>query len=186
MTGDTADESTRPRPRFGEYATPEEQASRIRQPDVTDRLGAGEDPGDRHRDHLAAPGAARASMADRIATWALLGYGLFTVLGAIPTLTDYGAFAATVLSGVGVDAPPDAAAGGRWWALAAVIVLGAGWLATAVLSLRRLREGRLAFWIPLVGGLACNAVASVLLMVPLVTDTTILELVREAALAPPS
>lgn len=185
MTGDAADESTRPQPRFGEYATPEEQAARIRQPDVTERLDLGEAASGRDRDR-AVPVAAPAPMVDRIATWALLGYGLFTVVGAVPTLTDYSAFAATVLSSVGVEAPPDVVTAGPWWALAAAIVLGAGWLATAVLSLRRVRAGRIAFWIPLVGGLVCNALASVLLMVPLVTDSTILELLREAALAPAS
>ena len=185
MSGEAAaDEPTPPRPRFGEYATPEEQAARIREPDVTDRLGSGEAPVGRA--DPVAPTVSPAPAADRIATWALLGYGLFTVVSAIPTLTDYGAFAATVLSGMGVEAPPDAAGAGRWWGLAAAIVLGTGWLVTAVLSLRRLRAGRLAFWIPLVAGLVCTTLATILLMVPLVTDRTLLELIQEAALAPPS
>lgn len=181
--GPAADEPT-PRPRFGEYATPEEQAARIRQPDVTDRLGSGQDPAAGTDPAASAPSPART--ADRIATWALLGYGLFTVVSAIPTVTDYGAFAETVLSSVGVEAPPEATDAGRGWALAAAIVLGVGWLATAVLSLRRLRAGAVAFWIPLVAGLVCNLLASILLMVPLVTDHGLLDLVQETTLAPPS
>lgn len=185
MSGDAAaDDEPTPRPRFGEYATPEEQAARIRQPDVTDRIESGQAPA--AGADPAAPAAPPARTADRIATWALLGYGLFTVMSAIPTVTDYGAFAETVLSSVGVESSPDTTDAGRWWGLAAAIVLGAGWLVSAVLSLRRLRSGRVAFWIPLVAGLVCNVLASILLMVPLVTDRGLLELVQETALAPPS
>src|SRR5215204_6003631 len=93
-----ADE-VRPRPQYGEYATPEEQRARIKQPDMTRLLETGQDP-----DALqgAAPAASpavagrpadadarRRRFADRVATTALLVYGLVNVVTGIPSMIDY-------------------------------------------------------------------------------------------------
>lgn len=169
----------RPRPRYGEYATPEEQRARIAQPAVTDALSAGVTP-------AAAPAASapsapaapsapvpvatRRSMLDRIFTVALLGYGLFIVITSIPTVADYDGFAAGFFETLGVDATLTDPSAGRGWGLASALVLGIGWLAAAVLSWRNLRAGRISFWIPLVAGIVCTMIASVLLVVPLMMD----------------
>lgn len=178
------------RPAYGEYATPEEQRARIQQPDATDALSSGQSldapavpavspppqkpsaapPVAPPASDSAAP-ARRPRTLDRIATFGLLGYGLFNVLTSIPAFTDYSTYANTLLGLMGVGA--EFVGGGRGWGLAAALVLGLGWLLTATVTWRSLRRGRITWWIPLVGGVVFTLASSVLLMVPLFTDPTI-------------
>lgn len=175
------------RPAYGEYATPEEQRARIQQPDATAALSSGQSldtptPSAPPR-HPGVPAPVvppasdpatpvrRPRTLDRVATFGLLGYGLFNVLTSIPAFTDYDTYANTLLGLMGVDA--EFVGGGRGWGLAAALVLGLGWLLTATVTWRHLRRGRVTWWIPLVGGVVFTLTASVLLMVPLFTDPTI-------------
>ena len=82
-----------PRPQYGEYATPEEQRARIRQPDAAQPVHAGRvrAPVAVTRRRLAPrPPRLRRSTprarhaVDRIVTFALLAYGLVNVVSAIP------------------------------------------------------------------------------------------------------
>ena len=189
------------RPAYGEYATPEEQRARIQQPDATAALSSGQSldapaasappaptygsagpatppplqPGAPPPVVPAASGSARPARRpgtfDRVATFALLGYGLFNVLTTIPGVTNYPTYANTLLEVMGVDA--QFTGGGRGWGLAAAFVLGLGWLLTATLTWQNLRRGRMTWWIPLVGGVVFTLTASVLMMVPLLSDPTI-------------
>ncbi|QEV99567.1 hypothetical protein F6J84_05275 [Microbacterium caowuchunii] len=183
----------RPRPQYGEYATPEEQRARIRQPDPAFAVTPETVPA------AAAPAsvpptapAGRASavkamsgprLADRIITFGLLGYGLFTVLGSIPAATDYAQFASTFLGVFGVDQELADPAGARGWGLAAALVLGIGWVATFGLSWMSVRARRISFWIPLVGGIVFNMVSSVLLVVPLMSDPAVWSALQDALTA---
>jgi hypothetical protein len=117
-------------------------------------------------------------------TFALLGYGLFTVLGSIPAAADYPQFAATFLGVFGVDQTLSDPAGARGWGLAAALVMGIGWLVTFALSWVNLRAGRITFWIPLVGGVVVNMVASLLLIVPLMTDSAVWNALQDGLLTP--
>lgn len=175
---DSAD--ARPRPQYGEYATPEEQRARIRQPDMTRLLETGQDP-----DALegavpadspplvtkpSAQAGRRGRFADRVATIALLVYGLVNVVSGIPAILDYDSYVRTVLEVLGIDgqlADPD---GGRPWAIAAVLVLAIGWMLTAWVSWRSLARERVTWWIPLVAGIVFTFISGVLLMVPIVSD----------------
>lgn len=164
-----------PRPQYGEYATPEEQRARIRQPDVTAALEAG-----RTAVPVTAVPAGREAAAavaeppvrriDRIITFALLAYGLVTVITSIPALADYSTYTDTVfdLLGVSVDLADPAA--GRPWGIAAAVVMAVGWLLTAVVSWWSVRRGRLSWWIPVVGGIVFTFASSVLMLVPLMSD----------------
>ncbi|MFI8593617.1 DUF6264 family protein [Microbacterium sp. NPDC078428] len=176
------DRDARPRPQFGEYASPEEQQARIRQPDATWALRSGQAPDE--ADPPSAPPApatpARAPAAhprrrtiDRIATFALLGYGLFQVLTSIPALTDFPAYAEMLLEVMGAQAELSDPAAGRGWGIAAALVLGLGWIATAWVSWRSLRAARLTFWIPLVAGIVFNMIASTLMLIPLLNDPAV-------------
>jgi hypothetical protein len=177
----------RPRPQYGEYATPEEQRARIARPDTTQLLETGQDP-----DAALAVGASPSIVArpaarpvtpgrfaDRVATIALLLYGLFNVISILPSMFDYASYAETVLGLIGVDAQLADPAAGRPWGVAAALVMGIGWLVTAVLSWRSLMRGRITWWIPLVAGIVFTLAAGVLQMVPMVSDPS----VREAILA---
>ncbi|MDQ1128130.1 DUF6264 family protein [Microbacterium sp. SORGH_AS_0888] len=177
MTDDApeVDPDGRPRPQFGEYATPEEQRARIRQPETTAALSNGQAPDERTTPRGPAVGAApsvrgRGRLVDRVVTGVLLGYGLFIVLTSIPTFIDYGGFASTFLSALGVSATLADPGAGRGWGLAASLVLGVGWLVAVLLSFANLRAGRITFWIPLVAGIVCNLVSSALVIIPLVSD----------------
>lgn len=173
----------RERPRYGEYATPEEQRARIRQPDVTWALETGEGTTAAPASAPVAPAAAvpvpadpaKPRTVDRIATAALLAYGLFTVITSAPRFADYTEFADIVLQAMGVDATLSDPAGARAWGIAAAAVLVLGWVAAALWSWTRLRAGRLAWWIPLVAGVVVNVVASVFMVVPLMTDPAVLD-----------
>jgi hypothetical protein len=186
------DDQERPRPQYGEYATPEEQRARIAalggeapHPDVVETAqvpagSAASDPHDSARQRLASPrpttSAARPSrLADRVITVALLAYGLVTVLGAIPQLVDFTGFAQTWMDMAGIDATLADPAGGRAWGITAAVVYGAGWLLTAVLSWWSLSLRRLSWWIPLVGAIVTFVIVSLLLAAPLLSDPGVLD-----------
>jgi hypothetical protein len=175
-------ETPRPRPQFGEYASPEEQRARIQQPDATWALETGQsldDPATPPAPPTSAPAPVQTPAAtasprprriDRIATFALLGYGLFTVLTSIPSLADYSGYVDTLLGVMGVEAEYSVPAGAQIWGVAAALVLGLGWIATAALSWTNLRRGRLTWWIPLTAGVVFNLIAGGLMLVPIMSD----------------
>lgn len=188
----TNPESTRPRPQYGEYATPEEQRARIADPGAAAALEAAAAPVAQtaeHRQvggtdqpaapHLPSPrpttAAARPTRtADRVITIALLAYGLVTVLGAIPQLVDFSGFAESWMDMAGIDGSLTDPAAGRGWGIAGAVVFGVGWTLTAVLAWWSLSHRRVSWWIPLVGAIVTFVIVSLCLSVPLLSDPAIL------------
>ncbi len=176
-----SDSGPDPRPRYGEYATPEEQRARIRQPESTPAPPASAPP-------APAPAAdvpARAGTTrriDRIVTIGLLAYGFFTVVTAFPSLLDHAAYTSTLFSMLGVDAQLTDPAGARPWGIAAALVLATGWFVTAWASWQSIRAGRLSFWIPIVGGLVFNVLSSILMLVPIMNDPVVWPALQSAIL----
>ena len=172
MSGESPDSP--PRPQYGEYATPEEQRARIRQPDVTAALDAGKPAAPVAAPPVGGavpdPGAPPARRFDRIITFALLAYGLVTVITSVPALADYATYADTVFDLVGVSAELADPAAGRPWGIAAAVVMAVGWLLTAAVSWWSVRRGRLSWWIPVVGAIVFTFASSVLMLVPLMSD----------------
>jgi hypothetical protein len=181
----------RPRPQYGEYATPEEQRARIQQPDMTRLLETGQDP-----DVLggavppdspsivakpAAPAMRRGRFIDRVATIALLVYGLVNVVTGIPAMIDYQSYVEMVLELLGIDGQLADPMAGRPWGIAAALVLAIGWLLTAWVSWRSLARERLTWWIPLVAGIVFTFISGVLLMVPIVSDPTLWNAILDSA-----
>jgi hypothetical protein len=186
MTGDAASPAgdARPRPQYGEYASPEEQRARIRQPDVTWALETGEAVAEAPAAPApAAPApapaasdaatAARPRLIDRIVTFALLVYGLLNVVAIVPALWGYVAYAQTMFDMLGVEATLTDPEGAKPWGMAAALVQIFGWLITAGLSWARMRRGRLAWWIPLVGGIVFTFLSAALVVVPLMNDPAV-------------
>ncbi len=188
-----SDPAERPRPQYGEYATPEEQRARIAQPDMTWLLETGQDPdalkGAPPADSPkaaptstpAGPAMRRGRFADRVATIALLVYGLVNVVTAIPSMLDYEAYVTTVLGILGIDGQLADPAAGRPWGVAAALVLAIGWLLTAWVSWRRLAKERVTWWIPLVAGIVFSGISGVLLMVPLASDPALWNAILDSA-----
>ena len=186
----------RPRPQYGEYATPEEQRARIKQPDQSRLLEAGRDPDALNgavpadspslatKTPPAGPAAGpipRGRLVDRVATIALLVYGLVNVVTSIPSMIDYQSYVTTVLGLVGIDGELADPTAGRPWGIAAALILAIGWLLTAYLSWRSLARGRVTWWIPLLAGFVFTFVTGVLLMVPIVSDTTLWNAILDSA-----
>lgn len=166
-----------PRPRYGEYATPEEQRARM-QPHagVEARPEVRVEPV-HHAHPLTGPATTSAAQpsrrADRIATIVLLAYGLFTVVTAIPQLVDFPAFAETWMRMVGIDESFTNFDEGRRWGMIAAVAFAGGWLSTAFWSWRSLSHRRITWWIPLLGAIVSFVAASLCLTVPLLGDPAI-------------
>ena len=184
----------RPRPAYGEYATPEQQRAAIRQPAAPAasagfEAGAashgpsqsewrGADAGGLRAPHRPSPHAtttaARPSRtADRVITLALLAYGFVTVVSAVPQLWQFAEFAETWMKLAGIDATFTNIAQGNLWGRIASGVFVFGWLVTAALSWWTLRRRRLAWWIPPVGAIVTFGIVTICLMVPLLGDPAI-------------
>jgi hypothetical protein len=181
------DAHPRPRPQYGEYASPEEQRARIQQPApewqqpttpqapvVTDAPGAGI-PSPALQDARPVGAPPRPRTVDRVVTIGLLVYGLFNVVTSIPSFLDYGAYADTMFTVLGLDVTLADPAAGRPYGIAAAIVLATGWLATALVSVWSLRRGRMTWWIPLSAGIVFTFVTGVLLAIPLMSDPAVLD-----------
>ncbi|MFX6226059.1 DUF6264 family protein, partial [Acinetobacter baumannii] len=83
------------------------------------------------------------------------------VVGGIILLLDFPEFADGYARSLGVDATYTALSAGHVWGAAAAIVLGVGYLVTAWLTWRRLRRGRIAFWVPVAGAIVTAIPAAV-------------------------
>ncbi len=167
---------SRPRPQYGEYATPEEQRARIQEPPPWQMQPATPVMGEAQGAGIPSPppaAAGRPRPVDRIVTFALLAYGLVNVISSVTALADYGAYAETMVEMLGVDAQLSDPAAGRPWGVAAAVVLAIGWCATAAVSLWSMRRGRLTWWIPLAAGIVFTFVAGTLMLIPLVNDPVV-------------
>ena len=171
------DPDERPRPAYGEYATPEEQRARIQHPGpVSHPAPQPTAPG---VPLPVAPGraaaAARVGMADRIITIVLLAYGLYIVVTTAIELSDFSTFADMWMKTMGIPGSFTATAQAQAWATAGVIVFAAGWLAAALLSWRAIARGRRAWWIPVVAAVVSWIALAICLTVPLMGDPAVIQ-----------
>lgn len=155
------------RPQYGELATPEEQRRAAGLPPLSEVESvepvapvASE----------AAPAAAPRRPVDRFATVVLLAYGLVNVITAGLSYLDFGRVMTEVMKVMGIDGEFTNYDQGRIWGTVAAIALVIGWCLTAVISLRRLRQGKLTWWVPLVGAAVTLLVTSVFAAIPLMGD----------------
>ena len=174
----------RPRPKYGEYATPQEQAEIIAKslPPVSPVLQPRDQEGSRpvravpevHPGTTVPmtpiPSTARPPRRwDRILSIALLAYALFSTLSGFAQYGDLPAVVQSVydIQGVGTFASSPLAEG---MGPAIVIVNVAIFVLTVFLTVRRLQKNRLAFWIPLVAGTLSIVVTAVLLGIVIFND----------------
>lgn len=167
------------RPQYGELATPEEQ-----------RAAAGLPP----LDHTPPPSSpvvmpfstadpapsvadttTRRHPVDRLVTIALLAYGLINVVVSGLSYLDLASVMNQSMEILGIEGEFTNFAQGRLWGTVAAAVLAIGWSLTAVLSIRRLRRGRITWWLPLVGALVTMFVVSICISVPMFGDPAFVE-----------
>lgn len=197
MSDDTRD--PRPAPQYGEYATPEEQRARIRLPDATGRLETGHAPVQPAPQPWGPPApqaappaqpwapprsgaqasAAGARPGDRLATMILLGVGLVYVLLSSVSLFDLPDALTQAMHTLGVPGEFTNVDSARLWGIVAAVVLLVGYAGTAAIALRRLRRGRLSWWIPLVGAVVTFAVVYGLMTIPILGDPAFLDYVSQ-------
>ncbi|MDR6691389.1 hypothetical protein J2X55_002301 [Microbacterium sp. 1154] len=181
----TPADEIRPRPQYGEYATPEEQRARIQRPEVTEALEAGVAPQpepvvEQRASSKPAPmpvPTTRGGRIDRIVTFGLLVYGLFSVVTTIIQLLNFPEYANNFARVFRVDATFTNLTAGYLWGAAAAAVTGIGWLFTALFTWRSMKRGRISFWIPIVGALISTIIAAVLSLIGMSSDPQFLSAV---------
>ncbi|WP_243073526.1 DUF6264 family protein [Microbacterium sp. SS28] len=180
-------DSSRPRPQYGEYATPEEQASRIRQPDATWALQTGQAP--ETADAPTVPGAWPVDTSpppplpstrgvDRGVTLALLAIGAFNSIFTAISYFDFAALANQAMQILGVPGEFTNLESARLWGPIAAVVLLAGFALTAFLAWRSMRARRLSWWIPVVGAIVTYIVVYICIAIPLLGDAAFMEYTR--------
>lgn len=177
------------RPLYGEYATPEEQRLRAGLPPVEAPVENASPVAVAPPPAVPAaapagpfPTAPRPRPADRIVTYALLAYGLINVILTSISYSDLPAVMNQSMDILGIEGEFTNLAQGRLWGTIASIVLVVGWAATAALSVRRLRTGKLTWWVPLVGAVVTTLLASFCLVVPMMGDPAFMGFVGGAPL----
>jgi hypothetical protein len=193
----------RPRPQFGELATPEEQRAAIAVPGAAlspepvpveaDRPAKPSGEAARSSrpteptlaESTGASGATVRAPLDRFISWGLLGLGLFTVLQSTIALFDL----PTVIDGYFAFAdldPYGPVAAGRILGLVALVVYVASWVLALVFVQRRIARGRSSWWIPLIAGAVANVVVLVCVGSAMMIDPSIAGYIQEMAGTPPT
>jgi hypothetical protein len=179
----------RPRPQYGEYATPEQQAhamgkrpipplrhlpemppppdpaKRVVDPTQLPNSTKAPDPTNRVLDPTQGIGSAprvAGHPVDRVFTIVLLGLGLFQLLDSIQGYLDFRVALNQLATQFGLSyAAPAAAAQAGYWILASNVVL---LVLTAVVAIRFVRSSRIAFYVPLIGYLLFEIVMVTIVM----------------------
>jgi uncharacterized membrane protein YhaH (DUF805 family) len=111
--------------------------------------------------------------ADRLVALMLLGFGAVNVMLSIPQFLNLSALATQTMTLEGIPGTFTNTSAAQVWGVVATVVLIAGYLGTFILTLRRLRRGRIAWWLPLAGAAATYVVVFICVVVPLVNDPAI-------------
>jgi len=167
----------RPRPQYGEYATPEQQRAAggtpvVQTPTPTPTAPVATTPAP------ALSPVAQPRRWDRILSIALLAFGLYNVITGVVQFRDLGAMLNQVYELQGVGTYSETALTG---ALSTVIVVSQVviYLVTLFVTMSLLRRGKLAFWVPLVGGALAGLIVTVSLLVLMGSDPSFIAYVNE-------
>ena len=172
----------RPRPQYGEYASPEEQRARMKlpPPPVAPPAQTPMAPAVPPPPMWGAPSppAPRAGHpVDRVGTIALLAYGAVNVVVSMFSFFDLPAATTAMYRVLGITGDFTNVDAARGWGIAAAVVLLLGYVGTALLAVRTLRRGRISWWIPLVGAVVTYAVVYICIAVPLLGDPAFMQYV---------
>lgn len=197
----SAPRDARPRPRYGEYApegwvSPVADAAAARESELAAKAAES-------RAVDARPGAAPATQAaptagpatpaglstgrrvDRIATLALIGLAVYNVVGNVVLVPNFSATLLDLLRRSGYDVDTFTSQAGLQTAGAVIAVTS---LVVFVVmlwwSLRRLRAGRLSFFVPLAAGVLVTAVQLVAVFSVVLGDAAFVQSVMDAGSRP--
>ena len=170
-------DSPRPRPQFGEYATPDEQRAAIKVPlDDIEPVPVESQVSPTSHISVQAP-QRKAPSGDRFATVLLLGIGLVTILLSLSALVDLpdAITAAFAQLDVGEFTSTGLAVTMGWTAIVVEVLL---WGLALWLSLRALGRGKAAWWIPLVFGVIANIAVFACIAIAMAGDPAFTEYVN--------
>lgn len=165
-------DSPPPRPQFGEYASPEEQSRRAGRPLTPTVVHA--PPAASGGPQTAAEGSPAAPPVDRLAAVALLACGAWNVIRSVGAYLNPGGLSAVLMRISGVTGDFSSFAQLKTGGVVAGAVLIVGWICTAVWTVYRLRRGRRAWWVPLVGGIVVETAAAFCIVIPFMSDPAVL------------
>jgi len=162
------------RPQYGELATPEEQRRAAGLPPLEEVVITGPPvapiPEPAHGKPQPSASPARSHPLDRFATIAMLAYGLINVIITGLSYLDLPSVMNNAMEIVGIEGEFTNFAQARTWGTIAAVVLAVGWVITAAVSIRRLRRGRITWWLPIVGAIATMIVVVICISVPMMGD----------------
>ncbi|MGL3149683.1 DUF6264 family protein [Microbacterium sp. A82] len=159
------------RPQYGEYATPEEQRRLAGLPpmDAVDEVPTAESAASQETS-TPAPTVTAPRRWDRILTIALVAYGLVSVIINTVAYLDLSSMMNDSMEIIGIEGDFTNFAQAKVWGTIAAFVLVVGWMLTAWLSFKRLRTGKLTWWVPLVGAAVTMIIVSLCIAVPMMGD----------------
>jgi hypothetical protein len=161
----------RPRPQYGEYATPEQQHRARGYADFPPPSPA---PPPFAAHPQASVGASMTTTAsprrwDLVVTAALLGYGLYTVIAGYFRYSNMAGLMTQIFATQGLDAyAPNALA--TTLGIFINVANSVLWLLAAWITLRLLRGGKLSFYVPLIAGVLAAVVTAICLMALALSD----------------
>ncbi|QEE61920.1 hypothetical protein FVA74_10330 [Salinibacterium sp. dk2585] len=189
----------RPRPEYGEYATPEQVAkargmtleeyerhlASLTRPRVEEQATDATAPAATapavERPAAPAPAASDKGAGNRMATTMLLVFGLACTLLSIPSLLGLGDGLATAFGAQGLDAYTSFTAA-RAFGIIAIIAQLLLWVLTLWLSVAAVRRGRASWWIPLVAGVLAVLLVSALWLAAIIVDPAFMRYVESVSL----
>lgn len=165
------------RPQYGELATPEEQRRAAGLPPLDEVVVTpvtpappAAPPAAMNAAPVADVAAPRRRPVDRLVTIGLLAYGLVNVVVTALSYLDLTRVMNDTMKILGIEGEFTNYSQGRLWGTIAAVVLIVGWSLTAGASIRRLRRGKITWWVPLVGAVVTMLIASICLTVPMFGD----------------
>lgn len=162
------------RPQYGEYASPEEQRVRAGLPPVEQApVASAPVPAGSQSGAVGAPPAA--ARTGRMITAVLLVIGLVNVLMSIPGFLDLSATYNQTLKMLGMEGSFSNFAAAKTWGAVALVVMFAGYASTVWLSVRRIRRGKVSWWVPLVGFVVTMFLVSICLSAPMFGDPAFMQ-----------
>ena len=190
---------SRPRPQYGEYATPDEQRAHIREPIAEPEIAATPYP-----DALPQPPVVQVTSApdyvghaplapvpapekslwkslvrafgepnrriDVMITVALLVWGLFEVVRTVVAMLSFSDAMTEQFQLLGLTYEQASHPRDQLWGTVIALVFLGGYLLTVYLSLARIRAGKKAWWIPLVGAVVTFIIVAVAFAIAMAGD----------------
>jgi hypothetical protein len=156
----------RPRPQYGEYATPQAQAEAMGLPSPAHAVPTVPQP---VQDALPADAGHRRAQTNLIVTVTLLALGLVNIGMSVGSYGNLGATIQTVYDRLGYGTYTSGALAASL-GVVAIVVSVVVWLATAAVSALLIRKHKVSWWVPLAGATLQFVAIAIIMTVAVVSD----------------